>query len=145
MPDQFVVPQFIDSEDKIIGPVTVRQFIIMLVTILTDAVFYKLLPFSWFIFVGVVVLAFGGIVAFARINGMPFHYFLLNISQTFRRPGLRVWDKEKTNAELKVYSESKVEEVPLPPERKTAPTTSRLQELTLVVDTGGVYKPEEEE
>ncbi|KKS92044.1 MAG: hypothetical protein UV69_C0039G0006, partial [Parcubacteria group bacterium GW2011_GWE2_43_12] len=28
---QFVVPQFIDVEDKIIGPITVRQFIIIMV------------------------------------------------------------------------------------------------------------------
>ena len=29
--DQFVVPQFIDVEDKIFGPVTTRQFVILLV------------------------------------------------------------------------------------------------------------------
>ncbi len=31
---QFVVPQFIDVEDKILGPLTVRQFLIMLVSCL---------------------------------------------------------------------------------------------------------------
>ena len=28
--EQFTVPQFIDVEDKVIGPITVRQFIILL-------------------------------------------------------------------------------------------------------------------
>ena len=28
--DQFVVPQFIDAEDKIFGPLTARQFIIVM-------------------------------------------------------------------------------------------------------------------
>ena len=27
---QFIVPQFIDVEDKIIGPVTTRQFVVLL-------------------------------------------------------------------------------------------------------------------
>ena len=31
-----------------------------------------------------------------------------------------------------------------PEKRKEAPATSRLTELTLVVNTGGVYKPEED-
>ena len=31
--DRFVVPQFIDVEDKIFGPVTVRQFLILLGTV----------------------------------------------------------------------------------------------------------------
>ena len=31
MPEKFVVPQFIDNEDKILGPITVRQFLILLV------------------------------------------------------------------------------------------------------------------
>jgi hypothetical protein len=29
---QFVVPQFIDVEDKIIGPISVRQFLTLMVT-----------------------------------------------------------------------------------------------------------------
>ena len=31
MPDQFVVPQFIEVEDKIFGPVTTRQFVVLLI------------------------------------------------------------------------------------------------------------------
>ncbi len=144
MPEQFTVPQFIDAEDKIFGPITARQFIILLVTFLIDAALWKLLSFVAFLLTAIPILMIGGVFAFARINGQPFHYFLLNLIQTFKKPSLRVWDKTKTDAELKEYMAKK----PPPPaekfQRKAPLSTSRLQELTLVVNTGGVYKPDEE-
>jgi len=142
MPEQFIVPQFIDAEDKIIGPVTGRQFIIMLIVVLLDAMLYKLLTFTSFLLTGIPLFALGIIVAFAKVNGVPFHYFMLNLLQTLRRPRLRVWDKQKTIEELRTWIRQKPEEVPLPELRKAPPQGSRLHELSLVVDTGGVYKPE---
>jgi hypothetical protein len=143
MPDQFVVPQFIDAEDKIFGPVTARQFIILMVAFLTDFALFKLLSFVMFLVFAVPIIALAGIVAFVKINGQPFHYFFLNIIQTFKKPKLRVWQKKYLDSELK---ELMTQKAPPPSEhfvRKEFTATSRLQELTLVVNTGGVYKPEE--
>ena len=143
MPDQFTVPQFIDAEDKIIGPITARQFIIMLVGFLLDALLYKLLTFVWFLAIGIPVIAVTGIFAFARINGMPFHYFLINLIQTLRKPRLRVWDKRLSDAEVRAFMGTK-EMPPTPPApRKPSLSGSRLQELALVVNTGGAYTPDE--
>ena len=143
MPDQFVVPQFIDAEDKIFGPITARQFIILMIMILTDFALFKLLPFVYFLAVAIPFFAFGIILAFIKINGQPFHYFLLNLIQTFKKPRLRIWDKKKTNEQLKYYMKKKEEVVLETFVRKEAVTTSRLQELSLVVNTGGVYQPDE--
>ena len=143
MPDQYVIPQFIDVEDKIFGPVTARQFIILMVVFLIDFVLFRLFPLTTFLLIGVPLLSLGGIVAFVRINGAPFHYFLLNIIQTLRKPRLRVWSREYTDSELRDLIKI---EPPLPSvriTRKAFTATSRLQELTLVVNTGGIYKPEE--
>jgi len=79
---QFVVPQFIDVENKIIGPITTRQFVIFLVGALFIGAAYKLFDFALFITVGILILGICGIFAFGRINGRPFHYFLLNLIQT---------------------------------------------------------------
>ncbi len=73
---RFTVPQFIDIEDKILGPVTVRQFIILLVCVLTAAIGYKLFDFELFLIWGILWVGGGAILAFIRINGMPFHYFI---------------------------------------------------------------------
>ncbi len=143
MADQFVVPQFIDAEDKIIGPITARQFIELLAAFLIDAILYKLLSFVVFLLVGVPIVAITGIIAFMKINGQPFHFFILNALQTMRRPHLRVWDKGLPDQVLRQYLTQVTPPPPPPPPRKAPLTTSKLQELTLVVNTGGVYKPEE--
>src|SRR3989338_9647067 len=93
MPEQYVVPQFIDSEDKIFGPVTARQFIILMVVALMEFLLFKLLSFVFFLLIGIPFFALGGTIAFTKINGQPFHFFILNAVQTFKKPGLRVWDK----------------------------------------------------
>jgi len=141
--DQFVVPQFIDVEDKILGPITTRQFGIIMIDALVCFIVYKILSLAYAAIVDVVLLSAGLVLAFVRINGQPFHFFLLNVVQTWRRPMLRAWNKELTDAEI--IALSKVEIPPPPPRKvyKEAPTTSRLSELALQVNTGGVYNPEE--
>lgn len=143
MPQQFVVPQFIDVEDKIIGPITTRQFLIILGTALMLFLMYKILRFMYFAISGLPVAAIAATFAFARVNGAPFHLFFLNILQTSRRPAARVWYKDETDAEIRAaLAAPPVPPAKIEPVKETA-TTSRLQELTLVANTGGVYNPDD--
>lgn len=144
MPEQFVVPQFIEVEDRILGPLSVRQFLILLFGGMVDVLLFKLLRFVPFLLSAIPFTVFFGILALVKINGMPFHFFLLNLLQSFRKPHLRVWDKTKGEAELRSYVVQA--EVPAAPPllRKSPMTTSHLQELTLIANTGGVYRPDEE-
>lgn len=139
---QYMVPQFIDVEDKIFGPITTRQFIIILVGGTLEFVLFKLMTFWTFTFVGLLLLAMTGTLAFMRVNGQPFHFFLLNLVQTLRRPRLKVWDKSLTDGEVRAYVRLVPEKPPPPPPHKEAPTATKLQEVSLIVNTGGVYKPE---
>lgn len=143
MPESFVVPQFIEAEDRIFGPITARQFIILLVTGLLGFGFFKLLSFVPFLLVTIPLIIIGGTFAFARINGQAFHYFTLNLLQTFKRPRLRVWEKAYSDHELRLLMRTQAAPPPPPPARKAPVASSRLNELILVVNTGGVYKPEE--
>ena len=144
MPGQFLVPQFIDVEPKIIGPITVRQFIIMIVGFILIFIEYKTLTFWVFIFSAVLTFGVFGTIAFLKINGRPFHFFLLNVVETLKRPRLAVWDKTMTTAEVKQFiavkpSEEKKEIIP----RKRLVASSHLEELSLLVNTGGAYQPTE--
>ncbi len=135
---QFTIPQFIDVEDKILGPLTVRQFLIMLVCSMILFVYYKVFDFTLFVVAGLITFGVFGILAFARINGRPFHFFILNIIQTLKKPGLRVWnntDVSKMTDEIK--EEEKVDYIAVAPKPITS---SRLTELSLTVDTSGTYK-----
>jgi hypothetical protein len=139
---RYVVPQFIDVEDKILGPLTVRQFLLLLLTAMIMFIEYKLADFGLFLAVSVPTFALGGTFAFFRVNGQPFHFFLLNLVQTFRRPGLRSWDKEETDAELLDIIRKPPPPLAPPRIRKEALAGTKLTELSLVVNTGGVYNPD---
>lgn len=140
---QFVVPQFIEVEDKIIGPITVRQFVILLIDGLILAVCYKLVDLSLFVVLLLLLGGAGVVLAFVKINGQPFHYFFLNFLQTMRRPPLRVWQKKYTDGELKRFIKTEAAPPPLPKPSKTPLSASRLNEMILMIDTGGKYTPEE--
>lgn len=138
---QFNVPQFVDVEDKIIGPITTRQFIIMVAGGLFIFIWYKALTFWWFAGSSLVTILLVALLGFIKVNGQPFHYFLINLIETLKRPALRVWSKEVNIKEIKKRLKS--QEEPLPPAAPIARkhyTGSRLAELSLIVDTGGAYE-----
>lgn len=144
---QFTVPQFIDVEDKIFGPLTTRQFLIMLAGFLIVAASYKLLTFWWFVATLVFVFTTFGMLAFFKVNGMPMHFFILNFIETNKKPYLRVWNNSYHMDQPEEIDED-VEPHVLEVSQKRSYTMSRLNELSLIVDTKGVYMgedlPEEE-
>ena len=142
--NQFVVPQFLDVESKIIGPITARQFLILLAVLLIEFIVYRVF-LSLFIMlgIGIPVLVLGLVFAFFKVNGQPFHFIALYMVQTLRKPSLRVWDKTLSDTDLRVFLKKVDVVVAPPPARKSPIEQSRLNELTLVVNTGGVYAPDE--
>lgn len=133
---QLVVPQFIDVENKIIGPITVRQFVTFLGGFGIMFVEFKIFQFWIAAVLGVITFGITGLFAFAKINGKPFHYFLLTLLQTLQRPTLQVWNKAYLQQKVKKEEKKIVEEI-IPP--KQALSASRLSEISLLVDTGGAY------
>lgn len=141
--EQITVPQFLDVEDKIIGPITVRQFIEILVGAMVGFIFYKIFDFSLFIITGLLVLAITVLFAFAKVGGQPFHNFLLNFIATLKSPKLKIWKKIVSKDEIRESMKKPKEvEVAIPVVRKRAIAPSSLSELSLIVDTGGVYRGE---
>jgi len=139
---QFIVPQFIDLEPKIIGPITPRQFIILITTFGLIFVCYKLTDFGLFIIEAIVLFVLGGTLAFFKVNGRPIHYFLLNLFETFKKPNIRIWRKEYIPVAEKEFRErgKKIEKLVVP--RKPL-STAKLSQISLLVDTGGKYEEEE--
>jgi hypothetical protein len=144
----FTVPQFIDAEDKIIGPITVRQFIICLAGMAFIGIGWKLFDLSLFIVWGLVNFAVFGSLAFVKINGRPFHYFVLNFIQTSKKPRLRVWNHKNPLKDAVSAEDDKGEGVHAAAKFipvKPRPAGSRLRELALIADTKGQYKGGEDE
>ncbi len=141
--EQIVVPQFLDAEDKIFGPITVRQFIEMMIAGMFCFVFYKIFDFTLFVVASLIVVFIAVVIAFAKINGQNFHYFALNFIQTLKSPKLKVWKKQLTRAQLLADLKRSQEIKVSPPRAPRQPiSSSRLSELALIIDTGGVYRGE---
>ncbi len=140
---QFVVPQFIEVEDKIFGPITTRQFLILLVAGTAVFLAYRFGDLAMFIFTTVFIGGFCLILAFVKVNGQNFHYFLLNIVQSLRKPSLRIWQKSYSKQELQYLRKQGMEMVVAPAPKAVAVKKERIRDLSLQVNTGGFYKPEE--
>ncbi len=140
MPQKYVVPQFIENEAKVFGPITVRQFLILIVGGLLIFLSYKLSDLALFIFQTVVIVIIFGVLAFAKVNGMAFHFFLLNFIQSFKKPKIRIWAKEDIKVEHKKVKGEDIKEKIIP--RKKIAPKKKLSELSLIIDTGGAYKGE---
>lgn len=142
MIQQFVVPQFIDVENKIIGPLTVRQFIIFLAGAGLIVLCFKMATFLLAMAISVPIFALTGTFAFLKINGRPFHFFMLNIIQTLKKPTMKVWNKEISAKEV-AGKKDKEEKKPGLVIVKRPLSASKLTQLALIVDTGGAYQEEE--
>jgi len=143
---QFVVPQFIDVEDKVLGPLSVRQFITLLVGAGILFLLFNLMGLIEFVFASILVLLLLFVFAFVKINGRPFHYFLLSLMQTFRRPSLKLWTKDVERYQFRGEIVRKKRGIQYVPKQKLPLSTSRLTQVSLVVDTGGAYdRPDSEQ
>lgn len=141
---QFVVPQFIDVEDKIFGPITTRQFLILLVA---GGIIFLAKRFADLALFALITSIVGGlalILAFVKINGQTFHYFLLNIGQTARKPGLRIWTKSLTDEELNYLRKLGTEEIVIEKKERKQVQRSHIRDLSLLVNTGGFYRPDDD-
>ena len=68
---KYQVPQFIEEETKLIGPLTLRQFLFVAGGVSMTAVAWILLSGIPFFIVAFIVLTFFGGLAFAKIDDQP--------------------------------------------------------------------------
>jgi len=92
---RFRVPQFIDIEDKIVGPLTLKQFLYLLggVGVLAMLWFYLKLTLFIIIAVPIAILVLG--LAFYKVNGRPFVYLLGSLIKYMTKPKLYLWKRGK--------------------------------------------------
>lgn len=95
---RFEVPQFIEIEDKIIGPLTWRQFIYLAGGAGLLIILYFTLPFILFVLFGLPIGALAGSLAFHRINNRPFSVFLESGFNYFTKGKLYLWRKAEPQA-----------------------------------------------
>ena len=130
---KFAVPQFIEVEDKIFGPLTLKQAIYvaggagLVLSVFTRAGFF------WAIVTGLPVGIIAFALAFAKVNNRPFVHMLYSASFYAVRNKLYLWkkiaSKKKTGADIKKEAERNAQ--PVAPKL----SQSRLKEIAWSLDT----------
>jgi hypothetical protein len=91
---QFQVPQFIETEDKIVGPLTLKQFIIVGVGVGLSGMLYFVLQTWLWIILSVFLVGGAGAMAFVKIQGRPLLRVIMSAFNFYWSPQTYVWQPE---------------------------------------------------
>jgi len=143
----YKVPQNVEAEDKILGPLSMKQFIYALIGVGYGLLMFAILkPLSIVLWVIVGMPPMVALLALGlyQRQDQPLETFVIAITQFFVRPKIRYWSKEPVANAFRLE--------PPPPKPETArrdprQVRSRLAMLADVVDTRGwsVKQPELQE
>ena len=97
---QFQVPQFIEVEDKIFGPLTFKQFVYVGGGLGAAYIIWRLLPSFFAIPLIVIVGGVAAALAFFQFNGRPFIVAFENAFFFFLRSKLYLWNSSKKPAKV---------------------------------------------
>ncbi len=88
---QYQVPQFIETEDKVVGPFSLRQFAYVGVAALITGVCYFLLQTWLFAIVAIILLGSSLALSFIKINGRPVTKVIFSAFNFYWHPQTYVW------------------------------------------------------
>lgn len=137
---QFQLPQFIEVEDTIFGPLTFKQFLYLAGGAALCFILYVYLPIYIAIFPIIAVAALSAALTFYKYNGRNFIYLAESATKFFFSGKLYLWKQTLANQDKKMEV---VKKVPATPEGVNIPklSASKLRDLTWSLDVQG--NPEE--
>lgn len=148
------IPQNVTREDKLVGPLTLKQFLYVLggVSIVFIAYQYYALMYLYFIEFAVIsffVAALTLALAFANINGRPFSLFAMHLFQFLTAQRNRMWQKEPRHilSTIKVKADDIKDTKSEIKERKHSGKDfkTQLEKLSSILDSGGTINAEHQD
>ena len=92
---RFQVPQFIEVEDKIFGPLTLKQFIYLAGGGATIFLLWIILPFLLFVVFAIPVAIFSTALAFFKLHNQPFIKVVENAFGYYTGSKVYTWEKKE--------------------------------------------------
>ncbi len=93
---QFQVPQFIETEDKIIGPFTIKQFLYVAAAGgLSFALFFQFTSIVLWLMSSMILGGISLALAFIKINGRPLPTVAIAALSYYWKPRLYIWKHEE--------------------------------------------------
>lgn len=133
---RYQVPQFIEIEDKIIGPLTIKQFTYLVGGAGMIFIFYTFLPIYIAILLIAVVVPLSLALAFYKINNKPFIDFLESAFVYYTKQNLYIWKKEPKKLEVKKSEADELAQIYVP-----RLSESKLKELSWTLDINENLNP----
>ncbi|RJQ32905.1 PrgI family protein [Candidatus Parcubacteria bacterium] len=132
---RFQVPQFIEIESKIFGPLTFKQFIYLAGGAGLIFLVHVSLPFFLTVMLAVPIGAFAVALAFYKVNNRPFIKITESAVRYGLSPKIYVWKKEKIKKATSI-DQLKADEIKekVPAQFLPKLTKSKLKELSWSLD-----------
>lgn len=105
---RYQVPQNIDMEDKIVGPLTMLQFVYLMIGGMIIYLAWTVFDIQLFLLIAVPVGLFALAMAFVKVQDQPFPKFMAAFLLYLVRPKSRVWQKEQQLSQLKLTKKTEV-------------------------------------
>lgn len=127
----FNIPQFIEKEDKIVGPLTAKQLgwlagggtvLLVLWNVLDKATFY---------IAAIFVSAIAGALAFYHPNGQPLISFIFSSFSFMSRPKVYLWKRMPEKETRKKATHKKIDMIKVRKEVNSA----KIEEISKLLDS----------
>ncbi len=103
---RFTVPQFIEHEAKIVGPLTFKQFVLLAIAGAICFFIYNIAPFYVFVIASVILGGGALALAFLEVQGRSLPVVLSNLLRFNFAPKMYLW--KKSQAPIKVLKKKTV-------------------------------------
>lgn len=127
---QYAIPQFIDIEDKIVGPFTGKQTIYLMVGGGFMMLIFSFFDFIFFAFVFIIVVPITLAFAFWKPKGMTVARWIANIIGYYTSDHLYIWRREPEGMKIEAIQKKVSKAV-----SKKAVSKNRIRELAWLLDT----------
>ena len=128
---QFEVPQFIEIEDKIFGPLSWRQFLYLGGGIGAAVALFLVAPFIIFVIFGIPIALVSSALAFYPVNNRPFSFFLEAMVNYVTKDRLYLWRKQAPIIHKQTKTETPIAPTPVQRTKKTSDISSLARKLEL--------------
>ena len=133
----YKVPQDVEADDKLIGPFSFRQFIYIIIAIISIALAWGLAQ----IFIGLAIIPLPIIVLFGALalplrKDQPMEIYLAAVVSFHLKPRKRLWQPDGIQSLVEITA-PKVVEVHRMKDLSQSEAEQRLSYLANIVDTGG--------
>lgn len=136
---QYKVPQNVETEDKILGPLSIKQFIYVIIALLWAFLMWRVFSFS--ILIAIVfafpVTGFFLMLGFGQREGVPFEDFVVAFIRFLIVPRKRMWIKDDSKEVIVKDTPKKDNSQNVANKNVTA---GQLKQLASIIDTRGNFK-----